>query len=229
MKMRKYKKISDNKMRHFLKSLESMAKNAGKKKNEFVNWILSCIPDVPEPIKEPVNETLEVLEQQVSDIYKKWDSQSFKIRESDSALKGFAKRYVIDGHQGIDPQSFLAAVKTQVTNLLSRSHQTKVNLILTCTMEKRDIKTGEVIKTNAPSEILLDATDTDVNELYKNAVDKMMESMAYFQRMGGNWQFRSVVNLDINTAVYKPLRGNSYIPLSKELASKSAIINLKKQ
>ena len=74
-------------MRHFLKSLKSMAKNAGnwihisvpesikkpvksmaknagKKKNKFVNWILSCIPDVPEPIKEPVNETLEVLEQQ---------------------------------------------------------------------------------------------------------------------------------------------------------------------
>jgi len=55
----------------------------------------------------------------------------------------------------------------------------------------------------------------------------MMESMANFQRMGGNWQFRSVVNLDINTAVYKSLRGNSYIPLPKELASKSAIINLK--
>jgi len=212
---------------NIFKSLKSMAKNAydavRKKIRSFSDWILG---HVPEPIKEPVNETLEMLEQQVSDIYKKWDSQSFKIRESDSALKGFAKRYVIDGHQGIDPQSFLAAVKTQVTNL-SRSHQTKVNLILTCTMEKRDIKTGEVITTNAPSEIILDATDTDVNELYKNAVDKMMESMANFQRMGGNWQFRSVVNLDINTAVYKSLRGNSYIPLPKELASKSAIINLK--
>ena len=69
--------------------------------------------------------------------------------------------------------------------------------------------------------------ETDVNEIYKKAVDKMMESMANFQRMGSNWQFRSVKNLDINTTVYKPLRGNSYIPLPKELANKKAIINLK--
>jgi len=94
---------------NIFKSLKSMAKNAenwvpesikkplkSAAKNKFVNWILSFIPDVPEPIKEPVNAALEMLEQQVSGIYKKWDSQSFKIRESDSALKGFAKRYVID-------------------------------------------------------------------------------------------------------------------------------------
>jgi len=75
-------------------------------------------------------------------------------------------------------------------------------------MEKRDIKTGEVITTNAPfrskTEILLDATDTDVNEIYSNAVDKIMEFVAIFQKMGSNWQFRNFVNLDINTAVYRP-------------------------
>ena len=47
------------------------------------------------------------------------------------------------------------------------------------------------------------------------------------QRMGSNWQFRSVVNLDVNAEVYRPLRGNSCIPLPKELANKKAIINLK--
>ena len=70
---------------------------------------------------------------------------------------------------------------------------------------------------------------TDVNERHSVAVDKMMESMANFQRMDSNWQFRSVVNLAINTAVYKPLRGNSYIPLPKEQANKKAIINTEKQ
>ena len=195
-----------------------------KKTNEFADWILGY---VPESIKKPINERVEALKQQVSDIFKK----SLKIRESDSALKGFTKRYVIDGHQGIDPQSFLNVVETQVTNLLSRSRQTKFNLILTCTMERRDIKTGDVITTNAPfcskTEIILD--ETDVNEIYRNAVDKIMESMARFQMMGSNWQFRSVVNLDINTAVYRPLSGSSYIPLPKELANKKAIINPKKQ
>ena len=188
-----------------VKTLKSMVKSiydgVRKKTNEFADWILGY---VPESIKKPINESVEALKQQVSDIFLKCYPQSFKIRESDSALKRFTKRYVIDGHQGIDPQSFLNALETQVTNLLARSRQTKVNLILTCTMERRDIKTGEVITTNAPfcskTEIILD--ETDVNEIYSNAVDKIMESMARFQMMGSNWQFRNVVNLDINTAVY---------------------------
>ena len=216
---------------NILKSLKSATKNAGnwvsesiKKpvksatknvKNEFVNWIRRIIPDVPEPIKEPVNETLEMLEQQVSDIYKKWDSQSFKIRESDSALKGFAKRYVIDGREGYDPKSFMKEVKSQVVDLLNKSRQNKVYLALKCVMEKRDMSTGEVVTAEPTfrSDVEAIIDETDVNEIYKKAVDKMMESMANFQGMGSNWQFRSVKNLDINTTVYKPLRGNSYICL----------------
>ena len=75
------------------------------------------------------------------------------------------------------------------------------------------------------TEIILDATDA--NEIYGNAVDKIMESMANFQMMGNNWQLRSVVNLDVNRAVYRPLRGNSYIPVPRKLADKKAITNLK--
>ena len=139
------------------------------------------------------------------------------------------KQFTIDGKEGYDPQSFLDAAETQVTNFLSNNPQTKVNLILTCTMERADIKTGEVTIINAPflskTEIILDATD--VNEIYSNASDKTKESMASFQIRGSNWRFRSVVKLDINTATYRPLRGNSYIPLPKELASKKAIINPK--
>jgi len=75
------------------------------------------------------------------------------------------------------------------------------------------------------TEIILDATDA--NEIYGNAVDKIMESMANFQMMGNNWQLRNVVNLDINRAVYRPLRGNSYIPVPRKLADKKAITNLK--
>ena len=67
--------------------------------------------------------------------------------------------------------------------------------------------------------IVLDATD--VKELYQNVSDKVMESMANFQMQGSNWRFKRVVKLDINTAVYKPLKGNSYIPLPKKLAKTS--------
>jgi hypothetical protein len=46
---------------------------------------------------------------------------------------------------------------------------------------------------------------------------------------GSNWRFSRVVKLDINTVVYKPLRGSSYIQLPKFLASKKAIINVKNE
>jgi len=44
---------------------------------------------------------------------------------------------------------------------------------------------------------------------------------------GSNWRFKAVEKLDINTVVYKPLRGNSYIPLPTKMAAKNAIINKK--
>ena len=65
-------------------------------------------------------------------------------------------------------------------------------------MERVEIKTGEVITTNvsfrSKTEIILEATD--VNEFYKNAVDKIKESIAKFQMQGSNWRFRRVVKLD---------------------------------
>ena len=152
-----------------------------------------------------------------------------EIRESNSALKGFTKRYTMDGSEGIDAMSFFNDIQPQVTDLLSKNTQTKVNMILTCIMERVDIATGEVQAVNAPflsrTQIILDATD--VTELYKTAIDKIMESIAAFQMRGSNWRFKRVVKLDINTAVYKPLKGNSHIPLPEKLAKKRAIINMK--
>src|SRR5271155_3115189 len=77
------------------------------------------------------------------------------------------------------------------------------------------------------TEVVLAATD--VGSLYKNARDKILETMANFQMGGSNWIFKAVVRLDVNTAIYKPLRGNSYIPLPPVLANKKAIINMQNQ
>ena len=89
------------------------------------------------------------------------------------------------------------------------------------------IKTGEVITANpsfrSNTEIILEATD--LNKIYGDAVNKIQESIAKFQMLGSNWRFRSVDKLDINTKIYEPLRGDSYIPLPNKLENKKAIIN----
>ena len=46
---------------------------------------------------------------------------------------------------------------------------------------------------------------------------------------GSNWTFKSIIALEIHTVAYEPLRGSSYIPLPRALATRKAIINLKNQ
>jgi len=58
------------------------------------------------------------------------DINRIKIQETNSALKGFTKQYTIEGHGGIDPESFLTKVKPQVIALLSRNRSIKVIFVL---------------------------------------------------------------------------------------------------
>src|SRR5271157_1231131 len=196
---------------------------AAAKAATFANWIVSLIS--PEP-KRIVNEKREASNTKVDTNLKK-----FEIRESKSAIKGFAKQYTIDGMEGIDAVSFLNSVRPQVISQISRNPMTKINIVLTCIMERVDMKSGEVITAECPfvskTEVVLAATD--VNELYNNVRDKILESMANFQRQGSNWRFKAVVKMDINSAIYKPLKGKSYIPLPAVLADKKAIINMKNE
>ena len=46
-------------------------------------------------------------------------------------------------------------------------------------------------------------------------------------RRGTGWAFYKVNKLELHTVEYKPLGGETWIPLPKELADKNAIINMK--
>ena len=43
---------------------------------------------------------------------------------------------------------------------------------------------------------------------------------------GTDVRFYSVIKLELHTVSYKPLRGETWVPLPKELADKKAIINV---
>ena len=118
-----------------------------------------------------------------------------------------------------------------ITNILINRRQTKVKLIISCMMEKVDLKGGEVIAKEAAfdskTEVNLESTNS--NELFSKMKKIVLESLAKFQRQGSNWRFRSVLSLDLHTVEYAPLGGSSYIPLPKFLAAKKAIINLRNE
>jgi hypothetical protein len=211
---------------------EKFANPVKKAISTAYNWIGN---NVSQPVKKVVDAGFYAFKNKISSIFnnatKPEPEPVYTIRETASALNNVTKQYTIDGRDGVDPQIFMNEVRSQVTDLLSRNRQIKANIDLVCVMERVDMKSGEVTTTEihyvTKAEEILEATD--VNELYTDAIDRILEKIANFQMLGSNWRFKSVVKMHINTFVYKPLKGSSYIPLPKELAAKKAIINMKNE
>ena len=91
------------------------------------------------------------------------------------------------------------------------------------------IKTGEVVF-NLPyfhSDTKVNLRATDLNDLYKEMTDKILERIAKYNKGGSNFIFKQILSLEIHTVQYEPLGGSSYIELPESLANKNAIINLK--
>ena len=93
---------------------------------------------------------------------------------------------------------------------------------------KRQTNSGTVIHPAAfHSSIEVNLNGTDEKQLYDTMVKRMIEKMATFQSMSSGWRLRSIIRLELHTVRYNPLRGETYIPLPKDLADKKAIINMK--
>ena len=150
---------------------------------DFGNWLLDYIPPKPKVIDEAV----EAFKNLIKKLYNKTDA-SFKLKESKFALKKFAIQYLIDGKDGFDHDLFMDKVKQSITNLLINRRQYTLKLILSCMMEKFDLKDGEVIAEEAAfhtkTEVNLESTDS--NELFSKMKETVLELLAKFQRRGSN-------------------------------------------
>ena len=93
---------------------------------------------------------------------------------------------------------------------------------------ERQTNSGAVIQPSAfHFRIEINLDETDEKELYDTLVDRMIEKVATFQSMGSGWRLHSIIQLELHTVRYNPVRGETYITLPKELANKKAIINVK--
>ena len=101
----------------------------------FRKWLLNYIPPKPKVI----DKVLESFKKKIKKIYEKRDTL-FQPTQSKSSLKNFAIQYPIKGSNGYDPESFPLNSKQPITNLMITTRQNKVKLILTCMMEKVDVK-----------------------------------------------------------------------------------------
>ena len=58
-------------------------------------------------------------------------------------------------------------------------------------------------------------------------VERIVEKIATFLATQSEIRFHSVIKLELHTVSYKTVRGETWIPLPKELANKYAIISIK--
>ena len=157
--------------------------------------------------------------------------QPFEVKENNSALRNFATVYTVDGMVGYYARSFLDSVRENITSVLRNNRRTKVKFILKCYMEKTSILGEIVIQPFAfHSNIEVNLDGADEEELYITMTEKIIEKMATLQQAtGSGWRLHSIIRLELHTARYNPLRGETWIPLPKELANKKAIINTKNE
>ena len=118
--------------------------------------------------------------------------------------------------------------RENMTEVIRNNRNTKVKLILKCYMinEKENLKDFPF-----HSDIEVNVEGTDEDDIYIIMTDTILERIANLingsSGGGSDWAFYKVIKLELHTVSYRPLRGYTWIPLTKELADKKAIINMK--
>ena len=144
------------------------------------------------------------------------ENQLFEVRESNSALRNFARVYTIDGIEGFDARSFLDGARENMVRVLRENRETKVKLIFKCYMERPSTLGETVIKpANFHSDNNINLEGTDEDDIYIIMTERILEKMATFQSMGSGWRLYSIIKLELHTTRYTPLRGETWIPLQK--------------
>ena len=166
------------------------------------------------------------LQEEIESIYERM--KLFEVRESNSALRNFARVYTINGIEGFDPRSFLQDARQNITSVLRNNRRTKVKLIFKCIMERGNNPEEMVIKpADFHSDIEINLDGTDEKDLYDTMVKRILEKMVTFQNEGSPWRLRSIIRLELHTVSYKSLRGKHGYPCPKSWLIKRLLLTRK--
>ena len=153
----------------------------------------------------------------------------FRITESASALKGFARQFRIEGIQPHAPREFLQKVRINVQKLIRANRRTRVRMILNCEMTRKELfsESTQILNVFFHSETVENLEGTDERVLYDGYIQTIEERIKNFNQRGSNWRFERVLSLDIHFTDFIPLRGSTFLPLPRKIRDKKAVINMK--
>ena len=91
--------------------------------------------------------------------------------------------------------------------------------------------TEEVISEDAAfsSQVEENLEADDEREVWRGMTGESLENIANFQRMGSNWRFARVIQVELHFVDFDPLRAGSWIKLPGGLKSKKAVINMRNE
>jgi hypothetical protein len=158
---------------------------------------------------------------------------SSKSTTSRTALNDSVHNEIILPHpsERYDLLSFFAGERSRIEQFLrtraARTNGIKWNLTVQIELRRDDNETSVSSPYFRSSTYIL-LTEDDFNEHDLNeAMQKMFNSLEKYMREGSGWYVSKILKLEINTVIYRPISGSSYIPLPLTLIRSNSILNIK--
>ena len=160
---------------------------------------------------------------------KEINRRRLKITETVSALRGFTRQFRIEGIPRHGPREFMQMVRRDILKLMRENRQTPVRMILNCEMTRKELfsECTQILNCYFNSETVENLEGTDESVIYDRSIQTIEERIQNFNQRGSNWRFQRVLFLDVHFTDFQPLRGSTFLPLPKKIASKKAVINMK--
>ena len=160
---------------------------------------------------------------------KEINRRRLKITETVSALRGFTRQFRIEGIPLHAPREFMQMTRRDILKLMRENRQTRVRMILNCEMTRKELfsESTQILSSYFNSETVENLEGADESAVYDRSIQTIEERIQNFNQRGSNWRFQRVLFLDVHFTDFIPLRGSSFLPLPRKIATKKAVINMK--
>ena len=156
------------------------------------------------------------------------------IKQTDKALKGFAKSYEINIRNNRDPlvqmQNTRKGAEHRVITLLNEMKGLKYVETLKVTFEKisADVIVEKSAYFNSTSQTIIN--EMEIADSLQLSKQNILNKISQWISEGSGWTIKSVDSHYLNIAKYEPMKGSSYIQLPSELRnSAKGLINMKNE
>ncbi|XP_064645963.1 uncharacterized protein LOC135499232 [Lineus longissimus] len=155
----------------------------------------------------------------IQDLIEKF--QKIKTFKKNSAFRGFANHFQLEGLPHIDIENYLNKIKSSLQDKLKAENKEglKINLVLTILMKrKNELKEFQLRSRHT----LYVSQELD----YSKMIEDFLNELENLVNKGSGWKFLEVIKMELHTINYTPLSGSSYIPLPSHIQKKRAVINV---